>query len=106
MATIIQQLKEENARLRAEKLQTEKDMAFVANTVKNAWNELGFDFSDMAEKKKGEKMTMSEIAKISLSVGRKLISGKIKIQDLVDKWDQVTPIMKKYEHVIETQKLD
>lgn len=104
--SVIERLRSENAQLRSEKAEMEKDMGFIANTVKNQWNELGFDFSDM-EKKEGGKLSFAEIGKISLTVGKKLLSGKVKIQDIVDKWDMLTPIMGKYDHLIEeSKKLD
>ncbi|WP_107037863.1 hypothetical protein [Brumimicrobium mesophilum] len=101
--SVIQRLRDENEQLKLEKSEMEKDMGFIANTVKNQWNELGFDFSDMS-KKEGEKLSFAEIGKISLTVGKKLLSGKVKIQDIVDKWEMLTPIMNKYDHLMDQPK--
>ncbi len=96
--TIIQQLRDENRRLREEKEQTEKDIAIVANTARDAWNSLGIDLSKMGS---GKKPNMMDITRMSLSIGKKMISGEIKIQELGQKWESINPILKKYEHVIE-----
>jgi len=96
--SVIKRLQLENEQLRAEKEQTERDMAFVAKTAKKTWDDLGFDFP--AVEPKNGKASMADIAKIAFSVGRKLMSGKIKINSIVQEWDKVQPVLKKYEHVI------
>src|SRR5690554_116813 len=102
--SIIQQQRDEIERLTAEKLQTEKDMAFVANTFKEAWDALGIDFSSM-NLRPGEKPGMMDMTRMSLSIGKKLFNGKIKIEDLVKKWEAVAPVLEKYQHVLESNKL-
>lgn len=96
--SVIQQLKDENERLRNENLEIKEDISKVANTFKTAWDSLGLDFSKMGN---GKKVNMMDIVKISTSVGRKMMSGEIKIQELYNKWESVSPIIEKHKHVIE-----
>lgn len=105
--SIIQQLQNENAELRkrvqaltAEKAQTEKDIAIVAKTTAEAWKSLGIEIKEKDESDTNGKMSFTEITKISLSIGKKLFLKQISLDDLMQKWDSIAPILTKYQHVL------
>lgn len=94
----VKRLRAENERLRAEKQATEKDMYIVATKTKEAWEYLDIDFSKI--KTRSEKPSFLELAKLSGNIIRKMTSGKIKIAVLIEKWDEMEPTLKKYQHVL------
>lgn len=105
MSSLIQQLRTQNEKLivenhRLTKLQkqTEQDIHLISVTTKEAWDSLGLDFSKMGSSE-NSKPSLLEITKISLGLGKKLISGRISVTDLIKKWEGVQPTLAKYEHL-------
>lgn len=96
--SIIRQLNEE----RRKRQELENDLKIVSKAVKEAWNSLGLDFSKMGGDG-DSKPTMASITKISLQLGKAMLTGKIKVDDLVKKWEALEPIVKKYEHLTKSE---
>lgn len=95
-------LKAEIAKLTAEKSQIEQDIAFVASTTKKAWNSLGLDLKKEADSNTStsSKLSMMEITRFSLKIGKKLMTKEISISNLIEKWEQMSPILQKYQHLL------
>lgn len=96
--SIIRQLNEEKRK----RQEIETDLKTVSIAFKEAWESLGIDFSKFATGD-NSKPSMAQITKISLQIGKSILSGKIKIEDLVKKWEALEPIFKKHEHLIKDQ---
>ena len=75
----------------------EQDINTVSIATKTAWNSLGLDFSNTNG---SEKMSMATILKISTAIGKKMLTGQISINNLLSKWQEIEPILKKYDHLI------
>lgn len=101
---ILQATNEKNqkeiAALRQKITEMEQDINTVSIATKTAWNSLGLDFSNTNG---SEKMSMGTILKISTAIGKKMLTGQISVNDLLAKWSAIEPILKKYDHLINTK---
>jgi formylmethanofuran dehydrogenase subunit C len=105
--SIIKVLQETNAKQLAEitalkykVAEMEQDINTVSQSTKTAWASLGLDFSNVGS---SEKMSMGTILKISTAIGKKMLTGQISVNDLLAKWSAIEPILKKYDHLINTK---
>jgi len=101
---ILQATNEKNqkeiAALRQKITEMEQDINTVSQFTKTAWASLGLDFSNVGS---SEKMSMGTILKISTAIGKKMLTGQISVNDLLAKWSAIEPILKKYDHLINTK---
>ena len=105
--SIIKVLQETNAKqlaeitaLKEKVVEMEQDIKTVSQSTKTAWASLGLDFSNVGSY---EKMSMGTILKISTAIGKKMLTGQISVNDLLAKWSAIEPILKKYDHLINTK---
>lgn len=103
---ILQQLRKENVRLKSENAElkqaqeaTQKDIIKVVHEVKQLWSLLELDFNDLNV---GNYNTFKMVS-LATTVGKKFFTGNGKEQ-LIQSWGNVSPILSKYQHLIEDEK--
>lgn len=101
--SLIAQLKaarRENEALKEQLREMESDVILFSTKFSEFWQLLGLDFSkkDSEDEQKG--FSTMEIVKALAKVGKDFTFGKLKKQDITDKWDAVSPLFAKYDHLI------
>lgn len=100
LQTKIEGLEKENKALKASQEEMKADVAIVSDELKALLEEVGLD--DILTPQDGQlQVDKGDIIKIFGKLTLKFTTGKIKVSDLQNRWERLSPVLMKYSYLLE-----
>lgn len=83
--------------LESEKKEIQNDIVFVATKVAETWQYMNLDLSGI---KMSEKPNIIEMTRATMPILQKFVSGKIKIAEIITRFEAFKPVLEKYKPLV------